>query len=202
MTRKSVAPDSFQLLVNTSRKTTQVACCDNSKKSCSRQPPAFGRSPAKSSVSLRRYTPEKCLRPSASGCLFPPIARLPKWPAAKARKSTAPDSFQLLVNPFRKISPVARYDAPKKYGSRLPPALGQNPAKSSSSLRKCTSKKYSGQTVFGFWSILCKKPCQRSEMCPEKTLRSDSLRLLVDTLQKIPPAFGDVPQPFASGCRL
>ena len=120
MPRKSTAPDSLRLLVNTSRKTTQVARCDDPKKCGSRLPSAFGQSPAKSPVSLRRYTPEKCLRPSASDCLFPPTARLPKRSTAMARKSATPDC----------------------------------------------------------------------------------LRLLVDTPRKVPPAFGNVPQPFASGCRL
>ena len=68
---------------------------------------AFGQSPAKSPVSLRRYTPEKCLRPSASGCLFPPIARLPKRPAAMTRKKVAPDSLRLWIYTEQKTSPAS-----------------------------------------------------------------------------------------------
>ena len=168
--------------------------CDGSKKCSSRQLPAFGQSPAKSPVSLRKCTPKKCLRPSASGCLSTPTARLPKRPAAITRKRAAPESLRLLVNPFRKISPVARCDDPKKCSSRRPLAFGQSPAKSSASLRKCAPKKCSRQTAFGFWSILCKKPLQPSELYPEKIFRSDSFRLWVNPLQKVPSAFGNVPR--------
>ena len=130
---KTFRPDNLRLPFPTDREAPQVARCDSSKKSSSRQPLTFGQSPAKSPVSLRRYTPEKCLRPSASGCLFPPIARLPKRPATIPRKSTAPDGFQLLVNPFRKISPETRCDNSKKSSSRKPSTFDQSFSKNLSS---------------------------------------------------------------------
>ena len=172
---KTFRPEGLRLLVNPFWKISPVARCDGSKKCNSRQPSTFGQSPAKSPVSLRRYTPEKCLRPSASGCFFTPIVRPLKRPAAMTRKSVAPDDLRLLVDASQKKT---------------------------ASLRRCTPKKRSRQVAFGFWSIPCKKPRQPSEMRPEKTLRPDGLWLLVDTPRKVPPAFRNVPQPFASGCRL
>ena len=152
MTRKRAAPDSLRLLVNplqkkplqsseiylgkmfmpvrfrlpfpTDREAPQVACCDAPKKCSSGLPSAFGRSPAKSPSSLRRFTPEKCLRPSAFGCLFPPTAKLPKQPAATTRKSTAPDSLWLWGETPQKVPP-AFGDVPRKnVHARRPSALG------------------------------------------------------------------------------
>ena len=65
---KMFTPVRFRLLVNPLRKTTQVTRCDSSKKSSSRQPWAFGQSPAKSPVSLRKCTPAIRLGLSALGC--------------------------------------------------------------------------------------------------------------------------------------
>ena len=83
---------------------------------------------------------------------------------------------------------------PKKYSSRKPSAFGRSPAKSLTSLRNCALKRRSGQAAFGFGSIPCEKSHQPSEMYLEKIFRSDCLRLLVDTLQKASPAFGNVPR--------
>ena len=47
-------------------------------------------------------------------------------------------------------------------------------------------KKYSRQTAFDFWSILCKKSCQRPEMYPKKTFRPDNLRLPFPTDREAP----------------
>ena len=66
--------------------------------------------------------------------------------------------------------------------------MGRSSAKSHSSLWKCTPKKYSRQTAFGFWSILCKKSRQRPEMYPEKTFRPDNLRLPFPTDREAPQA--------------
>ena len=254
---KTFRPDNLRLPFPTDREAPQATRCDNPKKYSSRQPSAFGQFSAKSLASVRKCTPKRRSGQTTSGCLFPPIARLPKWPAAKARKSTAPDSFQLLVNTSRKTTQVARCDDPKKCDSRLPSAFGRCPAKSplqrsemypektftpdclrllvdhfrkispvtccdnskkcssrlpsafgryfaksSPSLRRCTPKKRSGQVAFGFWPIPRKKSRQRPEICPEKTFTSGSFRLLVNPLQKVSPAPGNVPQPFVSGCRL
>ena len=110
------------------------------------------------------------------------------------RKSTTPDCLRLLVNPFRKISPVARCDNPKKYSSRPPPAMGRSSAKSSTSLRNCALKRRSGQAAFSFWSIPCKKSHQPSELCSEKMFRPGRLQLWGDPLRKATPAFGNVPR--------
>ena len=100
-------------LLPTDHEASQAACCDSSKKSSSGRPSAFGRSPAKRLSSLRRCTPKKCSCRTTFGCFFPPTARLPKWPAAIARKRAAPDSLRLLVAPLQKASP-AFGDLPRK----------------------------------------------------------------------------------------
>ena len=115
-------------------------------------------------------------------------------PAAITRKSTAPDCLRLLVNPFRKISPAPRCDDPKKCSSRQPSALGRYPAKSPTCLRNCALKRRSGQAASSFGEILCEKPLQPLEMYPEKIFPPDSFRLLVNSLQKVSPASGNVPR--------
>ena len=72
--------------------------------------------------------------------------------------------------------------------------MGRYPAKSHSSLWKCTPKKYSRQTAFGFGSIPCEKSHQPSELCSEKAFRPDNLWLWIYIEQKASPAFGDVPR--------
>ena len=188
MTRKSAAPDSLRLWVDTLRKVPPAFGNVPRKNIPARQLSAFGQSSAKSLASVRKCTPKRRSGQTTSGCLFPPITRLPKRPVAITRKSTAPDSLRLLVNPFRKISPVARCDDPKKCSSRQPSAFGQSSAKSHSSLWKCTPKKYSRQTAFGFGSIPCKKSRQRPEMYPERTFRPDNLRLPFPTDREAPQA--------------
>ena len=163
---------------------------------------AFGRNPVKSSASLRKCTPKKRSRQTAFSFWSIFFEKSIQRPAAMTRKSATPDRLRLLVNPFRKISPATRCDAPKKCNFRQPSAFGQSSAKSLSSVQKCSPKKRSHQTVFGFWSMPRKKPRQPSELCFEKTFRLDGFRLWVDPLQKVSPAFGNVTQPFASGCRL
>ena len=241
-----------------------------------RPPLAFGQSPTKSLASVRKCTPKRRSGQTTSGCLSTPTARLPRRPAAMPRKSTAPDSLQLLVNPLQKVSPAFRnvprksatldslrllvnplqkvspafrnvprkniyarplpavsshrprgfpsdplrrlekvqlqtassfWSIPRKKSlqpseiypekniqTRPPPAFGQSSTKSLSSLRRFTPKKRSRQTAFGFWSILRERYLQPSEMCPEKIFTPDSLRLLVNLLQKVPLAFGDLPR--------
>ena len=99
-----------------------------------------------------------------------------------------PVRFRLPFHTDREAPQVARCDNPKKYSSRLPPALGRSSAKSHSSLWKCTPKKYSRQKAFDFWSILCKKSRQRPEMYPEKTFRPDNLRQPFHTDREAPQA--------------
>ena len=88
------------------------------------------------------------------------------------QKRFTPDGLQLFANPLRKVPP-AFGDMPRKnVPARGPSAFGQSPTKSLSSARRCTSKKYSGQTVFGFWLILCEKPRQPSEIYPGKNIET------------------------------
>ena len=89
---------------------------------------------------------------------------------------------------------MARCDDPKKCGSRLPSALGRYPAKSPTSLRNCVLKRRSGQAASSFGEILCEKPLQPLEMYPEKIFPPDSFRFLVNSLQKVSPASGNVPR--------
>jgi len=185
---KMFTPVRFRLPFPTDREAPQATRCDNPKKCSSGQPLALGRYPAKSLASVRKCTPKRRSGQTTSGCLFPPITRLPKRPVAITRKSTAPDSLRLLVNPFRKISPATRCDNPKKYSSRQLSAFGQFSAKSLASLRNCALKRRSGQTASSFGKILCEKPLQPLEMYPEKIFPPDSFRLLVNSFRKISPA--------------
>ena len=136
-------------------------------------------------------------------------------------KTFRPEGLRLLVNPLQKV-PLAFGDVPRKnVPARGPSAFGQSPAKRSASLRRYAPKKRSGQRAFGFWPIPRKKSLQPSKMCPEKrshqaafgfwsilfgkslqrpaamprkSAKLDSLRLLVHPLQKVSPAFRNVPR--------
>ena len=165
MTRKSVAPDDLRLLVDASQKKT---------------------------ASLRRCTPKKRSGQVAFGFWSMPHEKPCQPSEICPEKTLRSDCLRLLINPLQKASPAFRNVPRKNVHIRRPSALGRYPTKSPTSLRNCALKRRSGQAASGFWSIPHEKPLQRSEMCLEKTLRSDSLRLLVDTLQKAPPAFGDV----------
>ena len=72
---KMFMPDYLRLPFHTDRKAPQVTRCDSSKKYGSGRPSVFGRSPAKSLSSLRRFTPKKCSCRTTFGCFFPPTAR-------------------------------------------------------------------------------------------------------------------------------
>ena len=115
------------------------------------------------------------------------------------QKRVAPDRLRLLVNPLQK-NPPAFGDVPRKNVETRPPsAFGQSPAKSPASLRKCISKKYSGQTVFGFWSIPCKKPLQPSEIYPGKMFTPVRFRLPFHTDREAPQvACCDNPKKYSS----
>ena len=136
-------------LLSTDREASQVARCDDPKKSSSGQPSAFGQSPAKSLSSLRRCILKKCSCRTTFGCLSTPTAKLPKWPTAIARKRAAPDDLRLLVDPLQKSSP-AFGDLPRKnVHAGLPSALDLYGAKSSASLRKCTPAIRLGLSALG-----------------------------------------------------
>ena len=164
---KMFMPDDLRLPFHTDREAPQVACCDNSKKYGSGQPSAFGRSPAKSLSSLRRFTSKKCSGQTTSGRLLPTDREAPQ---------------------------VTRCDDPKKCSSGQPSAFGRSSAKSLSSVRRCTLKKCSCRTTFGCLST----PTERLPKWPAATTRKsmipDSLRLLVNPLQKVSPASGNVPR--------
>ena len=97
---------------------------------------------------------------------------------------------------------MARCDNPKKYSSRQLSALGRYPAKNPTSLRNCALKRRSGQAASSFGEILCEKPLQPLEMYPEKIFSPDSFRLLVNSLQKVSPASGNVPRKNVHARRL
>lgn len=104
------------------------------------------------------------------------------------RKSTAPDSLQLWVDTLRKVPSAFGDVSSKNVHARQLSALGQSFSKNFSSDLLRYPEKVQLQAAFGFWSISCKKPCQHSEICPEKTFTPGSLRLLVIPLQKASPA--------------
>ena len=191
---KMFTPVRLRLPFPTDREAPQVGRCDDSKKCNSRQPSAFCQSPAKSPASLRRCDPKKRSRQIAFGFWSILRERYLQPSEMCPEKTFRPDNLRLLVNPFRKISPVARCDDSKRSSSRQPSAFGHSSTKSLSSLRRCTPEKCLRQTASSFWSIPCKKSRQPSEIYPEKMLKPDGLRLLVDPLRKALPAFGDIPQ--------
>ncbi len=129
--QKTFTSGSLQLLVNPLRKISPATHCNGPKKCNSRQPSAFGQSPAKRSASLRRYTPEKCLTPVR---------------------------FRLPFSTDREAPQAIHCNGSKKCNSGQTSAFGQYPAKSPASLRRCVLKKRSRQMAFGFWSILFGKP--------------------------------------------
>ena len=164
---KTFRPDNLRLPFPTDREAPQVARCDDPKKSSSGRLSAFGRSPAKSLSSLRRCTPKKYSGQTTSGRLLPTDREAPQ---------------------------AARCDDPKKCDSRLPSALDLYGAKSLSSLRRCTPKKCSGQTTSGCLSTPTARLPRRPAAIARKSAAQDCLQLLVGPLQKVLPAFGDIPR--------
>ena len=117
-------------------------------------------------------------------------------------KMFMPDYLRLLLPTDREAPQVACCDDPKKSSSGRPSAFGQSPAKSLSSLRRCTLKKCSCRTTFGCLSTPTARLPRRPAAMTRKSAAQDCLRLWIYTEQKVPPAFGNVPQPFALSCRL
>ena len=138
MTRKSVTPDSFQLLVDTPQKVPPAFGNIPRKNVYARPLPAAFSHRSRGSPSGPMRRPEKEQLQTAFGFGSILFEKSLQRPVATTRKRATPDRLRLLVNPFRKISPVARCDDPKKCGSRQPPALDLYWAKSPVSLRKCT----------------------------------------------------------------
>ena len=170
-------PDYLRLPFHTDREAPQVACCDNPKKCGSRLPSALDLYGAKSSAGLRRFTPKKCSCRTTFGCLSTPTARLPRRPAAMTRKRAASDSLRLWIYTEQKVPPAFGDLPPKNVQVRqLPAASSHRPrGLSSDPLRQLEKEQL--RTAFGFWSIPCKNPLQRSEMYPKKMFMSDYLRL-------------------------
>ena len=192
MTRKSAAPDYLRLPFHTDREAPQATRCDNPKKYSSRQPSALGRYPAKSPTSLRNCALKRRSGQAASsfGKILCEKSHQPSELCSE--KTFRPGRLQLWEDPLRKATPAFGNVPRKNIPARQPSAFGQSSAKSLASVRKCTPKKRSRQTAFSFGSILSKKPLQPSEIYPEKTFTPDGFRLWVDTLRKVPPAFGIV----------
>ena len=188
MTRKSTAPDCLRFWVNPPRKAPPAFGDVPRKNVETRWISAFGHSSTKSLSSLRKCTLKKCLRPSASGCLSIPTARLPKRTAAMLRKSTAPDCLRFWVNPPRK-APPAFGDVPRKnVETRWISAFGHSSTKSLSSLRKCTLKKCLRPSASGCLSIPTARLPKRTAAMLRKSAAPDCLRLWVNPFRKISPA--------------
>ena len=181
-------PVRFRLLFPIDREAPQVACCDSSKKYDSGRLSAFGRCPTKSLASLRRYAPKKRSRQTAFGFGSILSKKSRQRPEICPEKTLRPDGLRLLVNLFRKISPAARCDNPKKCSSRQPPALDQSFSKNLSSDPLQWPEKVQLQTASSFWSILFEKSLQRPAATTRKSMAKDRLRLLVDPFRKISPA--------------
>ena len=208
---KTFTPDSFRLLVNTPRKVppafgdmprknvhtrqpsafgqsfseiSPVARCDAPKKYDSGRLSAFGRCPAKSLASVWRYAPKKRSRQMAFGFWSILFGKSLQRPAAITRKSATPDSLRLLVNPFRKIPPVARCEGSKKCNSGQPSAFSRSSAENLSSDPLRRLEKVWLKTVFGFESILFGKSLQRPAAMTRKSVAPDSFQLLVNTSRK------------------
>ena len=117
---KMFRSDNFRLLLPTDREAPQVTRCDSSKKSSPGQPSAFGRSPAKSLSSLRRFTPKKCSCRTAFG--FGSIRSKKPLQCSEMypEKMFMPDYLRLPFHTDREAPQVARCDDPKKCGSRQP----------------------------------------------------------------------------------
>ena len=128
---KMFMSDYLRLPFHTDREALQVTRCDSSKKSSSGQPSAFGRSPAKSLSSLRRFTLKKCSCRTTFGCLSTPTARLPRRPAAMTRKSVTQDCLRLLVDPLQKASPAFGDVSRKNVHAGLPSAASSHRPRSS-----------------------------------------------------------------------
>ena len=199
---KTFRPDNLRLPFPTDREAPQVARCDNSKKYSSRLPSAFGQFSAKSLASLRRCSSKKrsCRRAFSFGSIL--CKKTLQRPAAMTRKRAASDSLRLLVDTLQKASPAFGNVPRKNVETRLPSAFGQSSTKSPASLRKCTPKRRSGQTTSGcLFPPIVRLP-KRPAAITRKSTAPDCLQLWGDPLRKATPAFGNVPQPFASGCRL
>ena len=185
---KTFTPDGFRLWVDPPRKAPPAFGDLPRKKYNSRQPLAFGQSPAKSPASLRRYAPKKRSRQTAFGFGSILSKKSRQRPEICPEKTLRPDGLRLLVNLFRKISPAARCDNPKKCSSRQPPALDQSFSKNLSSDPLQWPEKVQLQTASSFWSILFEKSLQRPAATTRKSMAKDRLRLLVDPFRKISPA--------------
>ena len=109
-------------------------------------------------------------------------------------KMFTPVRFRLPFHTDRETPQVARCDDPKKCSSRQLPAFGQYFSKNHSSDPLRCPEKVRFRTASGFGVKPCEKFLQPSEMYLEKIFRSDCLRLLVDPLQKVSPASGDMPR--------
>ena len=167
MTRKSVAPDDLRLLVDASQKKT---------------------------ASLRRCTPKKRSGQVAFGFWSMPHEKPCQPSEICPEKTLRSDCLRLLINPLQKASPAFRNVPRKNVHIRRPSALDLYGAKSLSSLRRCTPKKCSGQTTSGCLSTPTARLPRRPAAIARKSAAQDCLQLLVGPLQKVLPAFGDLPR--------
>ena len=104
-------------------KSPQATCCDNLKKYSSRLPSALGRYPAKSLSSLRRFTPKKHSRQTASSFGSIPCEKSRQRPEMYPERTFRPDNLRLPFPTDREAPQAARCDNPKKCSFRQPSAL-------------------------------------------------------------------------------
>ena len=184
MTRKRATPDSLRLWIYTEQKVSPAFRNVPRKNVHTRQLSAFGQYSAKGTSSLRRYAPKKRSHQAAFGFWSILFGKSLQRPAAITRKSATPDSLRLLVNPFRKIPPVARCEGSKKCNSGQPSAFSRSSAENLSSDPLRRLEKVWLKTVFGFESILFGKSLQRPAAMTRKSVAPDSFQLLVNTSRK------------------
>ena len=110
------------------------------------------------------------------------------------RKSVTPDSFQLLVDTPQKVPPAFGNIPRKNVYARPLPAAFSHRSRGSPSGPMRRPEKEQLQTAFGFGSILFEKSLQRPVATTRKRAAPDSLLLLVNPLQKVSPASGNVPR--------
>ena len=162
----------------------------------------MGRSSAKSHSSLWKCTPKKYSRQTAFGFRSILSKKSLQRSEMYPEKIFPPDSFRLLVNSLQKVSPASGNVPRKDVPARQPPAAFSHRPRGSPSGPLRWPEKEQLQTAFGFWSILFEKSLQRPAAITRKSTAPDSLRLWIYTEQKVSLAFGNIPQPFATGCRL
>ena len=199
---KTFTSGRLRLLVNPLRKISSAFGDVPRKNVPAGGPSALGQSFSKNlSSDLLRY-PEKVQLQTAFGFGSIPYEKSHQPSEMCPEKTLRPDGLRLLVNSLQKVSPASGNVPRKDVPARQPPAAFSHRPRGSPSGPLRWPEKEQLQTAFGFWSILFEKSLQRPAAITRKSTAPDSLRLWIYTEQKVSLAFGNIPQPFATGCRL